>query len=248
VLVGTMGDQTSDDMKGRLLGIMEPTSEPVMSLDFNVRKSPGHFVDGKYKWPFGLMNLRAWSLPERPLLSEISNRKFGMASAQGIVALSDVEAKRVRALSWAEEDLLQPTASAKERMHRKHGVAKPTAPPPTTTRRGVMHMRRAQAYTYAMLVIGAQPTAFKIGWAFDFKQRARQFNRSSMPDLGGLRYRPHLFRLWDTARQAYAMEQRLLDQFVEQRHPENNEIVLRIEPRILEDIWKETVRKLIKGT
>jgi len=32
-LVGTMGDQTSDDMKGRLLGVMEPTTEPVMSLD-----------------------------------------------------------------------------------------------------------------------------------------------------------------------------------------------------------------------
>ena len=244
VLVGTMGDQTPDDMKGRLLGIIEPTSEPVSSLDFDVRKSPGHFVDGKYKWPLGLMTLRAWSLPDRPLLSEISNRKFGMDTAQGIVALNDTEAARVRALDRVEEDLLQPTASAQARMHGKHGAAKPTAPPPTTTRRGVMHMRRAPAYTYAMLVVGARPAAFKIGWAFDYKQRARQFNHLAMPDLGGLHYKPHLLHFWDTARQAYAMEQRLLDQFVEQRHSENNEIVFGIEQRVLEHIWRQAVSQM----
>jgi hypothetical protein len=237
VLVGTMGEQTPKEMKGRVLGIMEPSREPVMSLDFSVRARPADFVDGDYKWPVGLMNLRAWSLPERPKLTEISDRKFSMDSAQGIVPLTDSEAKRVEELAWSEEELLQPTAQAQERMARKHGAAKRTAPPPTTTRRGVMHMRRAPAYTYALRIVGAKFNTFKIGWAFDFKQRARQFNHASMPDLGGLEYVPFRFQLWDSARQAYVMEQALLAHFDSIRHFANNEIVQDVIDDDLDTAW-----------
>ncbi|PXW76134.1 hypothetical protein BZA02_11727 [Ruegeria sp. P4] len=237
VLVGTTGDQTPDEMRGRLLGVMEPSREPVMSLDFEVRARPGDFVDGEYKWPVGLMNLRAWSLPERPKLNQISERKFSMDSAQGIVPLTDDEAARVLALNWREETLMQPTAQAQARMAKKHGTAKRTAPPPTTTRRGVMHMRRAPAYTYAMQVAGARPSAFKIGWAFDFKQRARQFNHAALPALGGLEYKPFRFHLWDTARQAYAMEQALLAHLSDRLHRDNNEIVTGLSDDDLDAVW-----------
>ncbi|WP_306260996.1 GIY-YIG nuclease family protein [Pararhizobium sp. IMCC21322] len=237
VLVGTMGNQTPEVMRGRVLGIMKPSPEPVMSLDFKVKARPGDFVDGEYKWPVGLMNLRAWSLPERPKLTEISDRKFSMDAAQGIVPLADSEVARIEALEWSEEKLLQPTAQAQERMARKHGTAKRTAPPPSTTRSGVMHMRRAPAYTYAMRVVGAKTNAFKIGWAFDFKQRARQLNHASMPDLGGLKYAPFSFHLWDTARQAYAMEQALLLRFDCLRHFANNEIVQGLKDDDLTTAW-----------
>lgn len=237
VLVGTVGDQTPDDMKGRLLGVMEPSREPVMSLDFAVRARPGDFVDGEYKWPVGLMNLRAWSLPQRPKLNEVSDRRFSMDSAQGIVPLNEDETARVLALDWREEELLKPTAQAQARMAKKHGAAKRTAPPPTTTRRGVMHMRRAPAYTYAMKVVGARPSAFKVGWAFDFKQRARQFNHAAMPGLGGLEYKPFRFHLWDTARQAYAMEQALLVHLSDRLHADNREIVLGLTDDELDAAW-----------
>lgn len=241
VLVGTMGDQTPEDMKGRLLGVMEPSREPVMSLDFDVRARPGDFVDGEYKWPVGLMNLRAWSLPLRPKLIEVSDRKFGMDSAQGIVPLTDDEAARVLALDWRDEELLQPTAQAQARMAKRHGTVKRTAPPPTTTRRGVMHMRRAPAYTYAMRVADARPSAFKIGWAFDFKQRARQFNHSALPGLGGLEYQPFRFHLWDTARQAYAMEQALLAHLSDRLHPDNGEVVTGLSDDDMSACWNDAI-------
>lgn len=245
VLVGTMGAPTQDDMKGRLLGVMEPTTEPVMSLDFIVPRSSSDFVDGEYKWPFGLMNRRAWSLPDQPFLSQISDRKFGMDSAQGIVSLSSEEEQRVRALRWQEEALLEPTAQAQERMARKHGTSRRTAPPPTSTRRGIMHMRRAPAYTYAMRIEGSSQLAVKIGWAFDFKQRASQFNHASMPDLGGLEYIPVWYHLWDTARLAYHMEQRLLAHFGKYRHPANNEIIVGVPHKELDSAWQAGVmRKL----
>ncbi|SMH28014.1 GIY-YIG nuclease family protein [Mesorhizobium australicum] len=245
VLVGTMGDQTQDDMKGRLLGVMEPTDEPVMSLDFVEPRGSSDFVDGKYKWPFGLMNRRAWSLPDQPLLSGISERKFSMDSAQGIVPLTPEEEQRVRTLRWQEEKLLQLTAHAQERIAKKHGNAKRTAPPPTTRRTGVMHMRRAPAYTYAMRIRSADRLALKIGWAFDFRQRANQFNHSSMPDLGGLKYEPVWYHLWDTARLAYHMEQRLLLHFADHRHPANNEIITGVKEDELGRAWQNGVlRKL----
>lgn len=245
VLVGTMGDQTHDDMKGRLLGVMEPTDEPVMSLDFVEPRGSSDFVDGKYKWPFGVMNRRAWSLLDQPLLSEISDRTFSMDSAQGIVPLTPEEEQRVRALRWHEEELLQPTAHAQERMAKKHATAKRTAPPPTTKRTGIMHMRRAPAYTYAMQIRSANRLAFKIGWAFDFRQRADQLNHASMPSLGGLKYEPTWYHLWDTARLAYNMEQRLLQHFADNQHPANNEIIVGVKEDELGRAWQNGVlRKL----
>ncbi|MDX8355680.1 GIY-YIG nuclease family protein [Cognatiyoonia sp. IB215182] len=242
VLVGTEGDQTPDDMKGRLLGVMEPSRELVMSLDFDVRASPGDFVDSKYKWPLGLLNLCAWSLPQRPKLKkQISDRKFNMPAVRGVVPLNDNEAARVLALDWREEALMQPTAQAGARMAKRHGAAKRTAPPPTTKRRGVMHMRRAPAYTYAMRIVGARTSAFKIGWAFDFKQRARQFNHAAMPSLGGLEYKPFLYHLWDTARQAYAMEQALLAKLSDRVHGHNGEIVTDLSDEALEAAWRAAV-------
>lgn len=241
VLVGTMGEQTQDGMKGRLLGVMEPTSEPVMALDFPMPSDPSHYLAGEYKWPFGLMIRGAWSLPDQPLLSQISERKFSMASAQGIVPLTVEEEQKVRALRWHEGQLLQPTAQTLERMAKKHGISKRSAPPPTTRRTGIMHMRRAPAYTYAMEIRSARQLAFKIGWAFDFRQRRDQFNHASLPDLGGLEYVPAWYHLWDTAKQAYHMEQCLLLRLADHRHPANNEVIVGVRRQELEALWSAGV-------
>lgn len=244
VLVGTVGEQTPDEMKGRLLGVMEPSREPVMSLDFALPTRPDDFIDGEYKWPFGLLNLQAWTLPQRPKLTDLTDRTFSMDSAQGIVPLTDEEAKRIEALDWHEEELLQPSAQAQDRLARKHGRAKQASPPPSTTKRaGVMHMRRAPAYTYAMRLVGARRSAFKIGWAFDFKQRAQLFNQASMPLLGGIKYEPFLTQLSDTARMAYAMEQALLRHFAEKRHSHNHEILTGLSDAELQAAWAAAVQR-----
>ena len=98
---------------------------------------------------------------------------------------------------------MEPRIAARARLHRNR--QEPTAvfpPPPTTSRRGVMHMRASSAYTYALEIKGQAGVAYKIGWAFDFKQRARQFNQAALPALA-LNYKAELFELWDTARQAF---------------------------------------------
>ncbi|WP_420101223.1 hypothetical protein [Bosea sp. (in: a-proteobacteria)] len=241
LLVGTTTEPTQPAQRGRLLGVMEPTSEPVMSLDYDLQPSEQDFVDGEYKWPVGLMNRRAWSLPDGPSLSAITPRKFSMDSAQGIVPLTPEEEARVRALRWDEALLLKPTAQAQERIARKHGGAKRSPPPATTMRTGVMHMRRAAAYTYAMEIKGARRVAFKIGWSFDYKQRAVQFNHAAMPDLGGLEYAPFRVHLWDTARQAYHMEQRLLGRLEKHRSTSNHQIIVGVTAKEIDAVWIQGV-------
>lgn len=244
VTVGTKADPTAVDDQGRLLGIMEPTTEPVSSLDYDLQTRPQDFDEaGNYKWPFGLLNKNAWKIPERPPLSRIAPRRFEMDAVEGIVALTDEEAARVMALTREEIPLLLPSPNTQRRLEAKHGVSRRIAPPPSTTqRRGVMHMRKAPAETYAMEIVGAKPRSFKIGWAFDHAQRARQFNQVAMSEIGGLQYKPFLFQRWNTAREAYAMEQRLLAHFEAHRHPMNHEIVHGLSDQELQAAWLLGIR------
>jgi hypothetical protein len=99
-----------------------------------------------------------------------------------------------------------------------------------------MHMRRAPAYTYAMVIRGAGAASFKLGWAFDYRARQRTFNLAALPELGGVRYETRLQHLWDTAEQAFKMEQDLLRQFVAVQHPTNREVV-QIEESALQAAW-----------
>ncbi|OYW67110.1 MAG: hypothetical protein B7Z40_08730 [Bosea sp. 12-68-7] len=241
LLAGTTDAPTPPELRGRLLGVMEPTNEPVLSLDFDLRHAPGDFVDGEYKWPFGLMNRKAWSIPEGPLLAELIPRRFHMDAAQGIVPLTAAEEAQVRSLPWVDIVLLRLSAQAQDRMARKHGTARRASPLPTTKRSGIMHMRSEPAFTYALEIKGASQPAYKIGWAFDYKQRARQFNQAAMPDLGGLEYVPFRYHSWNTARLAFNMEQRLLAHFTKHRSRSNHEVIVGVSHRDIEAMWIQGV-------
>jgi hypothetical protein len=100
-----------------------------------------------------------------------------------------------------------------------------------------MHLRQAAAYTYVMSIEGAEKVAFKVGWAFDYAMRQQHFNQSSLPELEGLKYKICLHRLWDTARQAFTMEQAILRKFDVNRHRANREVIYGIPYQQLETAW-----------
>src|SRR5260370_28494699 len=146
-----------------------------------------------------------------------------MDAALGNVPLMEQEATAVTGLPREPVELLLPIR-ARARIEGEDTARRRAAPPPTTTRQGIMHLRGATAYTYLMAIEGAQVTAFKIGWAFEYSSRQRQFNQIIIPDISGLRYITRLHRLWDTARQAYTMEQAILQRFDRVRHRANREV------------------------
>lgn len=244
ILVGTQGEETLLNERGKILGMMEPTTEVVSSLDFELTRGPRDYNDvGEYKWPYGLLIRRAWRFLE-PLtyLSQISSRQFHMDAALGIVPLTPDEATGVMQLPKEDSPLLLPSRAA-ARIEGADAARRRGAPPPTTTRVGIMHLRRAPAFTYAMEIRGASEESYKIGWAFDFKARQRQFNLSAMPQLGGLRYQSKLYELWETAYDAYSMEQAILRRFDEIRHPSNREVLHALKYDDLQAAWLSYMRR-----
>jgi hypothetical protein len=238
VIVGTMGQETLPEEHGMILGLMEPTTTVVSSLDYDLARGPRDYDEaGNYRWPFGLELLRAWRFSEpRTALTEISRRRFNMDSAQGVVPLLADEVGAILLLPREPVSLLRP-ARTEARVSGLEAARRRGAPPPSTQRTGVMHMRRAPAFTYAMIVEGASTPSFKIGWAFDWKQRERHFNQAAMPDLGGVRYRTMLHELWDTAKDAFLMEQALLRTFDVLRHPHNREVVSSVAADTVQKQW-----------
>jgi hypothetical protein len=94
-----------------------------------------------------------------------------------------------------------------------------------------------------MQIEGADVPSFKIGWAFDFEHRQRQFNQAAMPEIGGLSYKTCLSKLWPTAKKAYAVEQYLLEKkFKSKRHPRNQEIVSGLSFEELKAVWDECIK------
>jgi hypothetical protein len=242
VLVGTREEPTPEEDRGRLLGMMEPTTEPVMSLDFPLTVSDTDFTEsGEYKWPYGLLNRQAWRFVEPPLLEEVSQRRFTMDSALGIVPLTDEESTRVLDLR-RESVALSSSIRVLARIEGEDVARRRGAPVPTTTRAGIMHIRRAPAYTYAMAIEGAS-NAFKIGWALDYKARMQQFNLSSLPELGGLRYRVRMKELWNTAQHAFHMEQYLLRSFDSFRHRGNREVICPVRFEELQRVWTDYLQR-----
>lgn len=161
-----------------------------------------------------------------------------MDSAQGIVRLEPDEADSILALPRAEVGLLSAIAS-RARVEGADAARRKAAPAPTTKRTGIMHMRRAPAFTYAMQIEGAKQSAIKIGWAFDWLQRERTFNHAAMPAIGGLRYNTKLHQLFNTARDAFRMEQWLLRRFANRLHANNIEIVTPLTLTELQSAWTD---------
>lgn len=242
VIVGTQEVPTAPEDQGRLLALMEVTHQTVSSLDFYVLADiEPHFLDenGNYRWPFGLQVNRAWQFDDpKPLLTDVSTRRFGRLGVLGITELTGDEADRIMKLPRHEIPVRGLTG---QRAGAGAGKAGRSGPPPSTTRAGVTHLRQASAYTYAMRIDGANEPAFKIGWAFDVKLRAAQFNRASLPGLGGLKYTPDLDQYWPTAREAFRMEQALLREFANLCQLDNSEVVGPLTLNELERIWRSYI-------
>jgi hypothetical protein len=241
VLVGTLGEETPEPQRGCILGLMEPTTEPVNSLDFDIPTRPLNFVDGRYLWPYALHNRKAWRFLE-PLtkIKELSQQRFRMDSASGIVAIDDELARRIEALPHEEIELLPRSIVSQRRFEGPEIARRRNSPPPTTQRAGIMHLRREPAYTYAFRIEGASSTHFKIGWAFDHAVRNRQFNRVALPEIGGLRYSFARHQLWATARQAYSMEQAVLRPLHARRHAGNHEVI-EVKEEELQYVWTDAL-------
>jgi hypothetical protein len=221
--------------------LMEPTTEVVSSLDFPLPERSDLYRNGVFRWPYALLNRHAWRFTEpRRLFTDFSSRSFAMDSAAGIVALEPDEADSILALP-KEEVPLQESIRSLTRVEGEASARRKSSPPPSTKRTGIMQMRRAPAHTYLMELEGGTQKAFKVGWAFEYRMREREFNKVALHELGGIRYRTKLYEFWGTAREAYQMEQAILNAFDQHRHPQNHEVICDVAFEKVWEIWRDQV-------
>lgn len=242
ILVGTSNDKTALADKNKILGMMEVTRDTVSSLDYNLPRGPQDLKNGEYRWPFGLTIRRAWEFTEpRTRLDQISDRSFHNLSAMTVVPLTVEETAKVLKLPRIECGVLE-SIRAIARTEGYDEARRRGAPPPTTKRTGIMHFRRAPAFTYAMEITGPNvERAFKIGWSFDYKVRARQFNLYSLPGLGGLRYTPILHEFWPKAFDAYLMERTILEALDAYSFRANREVLSSLTRDELDRVWQASM-------
>jgi len=152
ILVGTRGEETPAPDRNRVLGMMEPSTVEVATSDFIVPDRADRRLfreDGAYRWPYGLLNHRAWQFAPGLFLDAVAPREanpFGTAAAAGIVPLTAEEEARVLAHPYHEISLLR-SISTDRKLYGEDEARKRNAPPPTEgARRGIMQMRSGAAY------------------------------------------------------------------------------------------------------
>jgi hypothetical protein len=249
-----MGEETAPEDRNRIMGMMEPSTEPVASTDFIIPDQTNRRFfreDGGFRWPYGLLNYRAWEFAPGLFLADVAPREgnpFGSAAAAGIVPLTAEEESRVLVHAHFEVPLLT-SLRTDSRLFGEDEARRRNAPPPAEgVRRGIMHMRQGMAHVYWFrLAADNQIVGHKIGWAFDYRQRLRQFRAVSMSALGGLQYQAHRFQSLESARLAFKVEQGILRTFDQHRHRSNREVLTGLDTSQIEQVWDRHITDVMFG-
>lgn len=251
IIAGTTGEETAEPDRGLVLGILEPSREPVAAIDFIDKDYvPEHQLDsdGHYRWPYGLLTRRAWKLVDRPPLRDLLRQhRNNREGASGLCLLTDEEAALVGRLRKEEIGLKQPLYSTMVRLYGEEEARRKYSPPPSNERAGSTSLGEGPAATYAMELVGASKMAFKIGRAKNWQARAKTFNQHAIPSLGGIKYKPILHHEWPCAQKAHDMEQELLSLLDDFRLSENHEVVVGITLQRLESAWRAALERVLRG-
>ncbi len=213
LLIGTMGQNTPESDRGRILGFYEFTSIPVLTRDV---VSPDTLQEHGDKWPFALLAVKAWRLDQPPIFKEVlpalNARMPGMALASGFDRLTPEEEAAVRSFGYTQE--VVPMSQAAEEAASKTELlgwlkSAQRGPVPAVGSNYEVTRDPQEAKTY-LLKLSSKPI-MKIGWAIDPTARAIGLSEPLVPALTGDEWVVVLTQNWPDERLAYLMEQAFLD-------------------------------------
>jgi hypothetical protein len=197
--MGTMGDETAEPERGRLLGLHEMATRPVPTEDMVAPdRWANHLAEngGQPKWPFGLPIISAERFLSPPLraylLPRLHDENLHRKLASNYELLTPKEAARV--LAQVREPVPEIWASAKASFVT-HLLQRPHSGPPPTKGVRVLSARSGPAATYCFRLQGsalgqvarhiAPSTSkleiFKVGFSNDPVRRLRELN-AYLPD------------------------------------------------------------------
>lgn len=222
--MGTMGEETVEAERGRLLGLHTLGTRPVATEEL---VEPGlwasHIADngGSPKWPYGLPIIAAQRFTAPPLrarlLPRLHEENLHRKLAANFELLTDDEVAAV--LACGRESVSELWSSPKGSFVSHVLPGRPTGPPPVPGER-LLSARSGPAATYCFRLNGQALAAvargilgwpsdlviYKVGFSNDPSRRLRELN-AYLPDEGMLGW-THAWAQWHRDEiNAWAMEQ-----------------------------------------
>ena len=217
--VGTLGEETHPDHRGKLIGLAEFGRKRLHSRE---ALTPEMFAaapkgpSGDIRWPHAVVMTRAWKFTDVPLpmMKEVVGRQLPRHASSSAVLLDEAEQGRVLALAREELDVAftRTVWDEREAVAAAVGPDGTMGPVPASFTTAMVRDAFREASTYAFR-FGSKPV-WKIGWAHNPAARLDELNKHVPSEvLDGQRWGGGWTQKWASAEQAYAMERRILDSF-----------------------------------
>jgi hypothetical protein len=241
LFIGTEGEETEPDDRGRLLGLAEFGRNEIESadvLDVATLRPDAFDENGQLRWAKALPMVRAWRLLTRPRVTEVLQRQLPYGATVRALLLDVTDTAAVLALP--REEVLIPGVPALSRLRDLNDALKSsgptTGPRPTSWTGSVQRDAETEAWTYAFRF--GSKDIWKIGYAKDVAARLTEVNRHVPEEVIGEGWRLVLQHRWNTEAKAYEMEQRVLKAL---RTPASMFERVRCTRRQLESAWSASL-------
>ncbi|MBG7616138.1 hypothetical protein IWC96_12745 [Brevundimonas sp. BAL450] len=215
--VGTQGEPTVEESRGRALGLIEFVRSPMNAEDLippGTELPDRLFENGVFKWPHAVPAARAWLFPDKPRIRDVIGRQLTSAAITGTDKLSSDEVARILELEIEEVDLPPSAAALKQqRLHSAKPKLDATSPgqpgPPPSEWSALVAREDGPTATYLMRF--GKSTCWKIGISQNVLLRRQALNFSVPSEvLDGECWEVVLTHTWPNGAPAYQMEQILL--------------------------------------
>jgi hypothetical protein len=234
--VGTKGEPTPREERGRVLGVFRASDLEVNTQDYDLPRNPNPKFDGVLRFPYALHPRKVWEIEKEDayfshLVGPLTPRHHLQAQSQ-LVELDAEIAKPLIELSRREVAPLEPStglgrglvARKKSKLAPKHegsfsGSFKD---------HGVWYV-----YILSLEDQRRRTLAVKVGYSSDPQARVNAMNSPMAVEVTGLRWRLHGDLPTDTEDVARTVEQALLMNHRQKRLESNGEVLAGVDPTLL---------------
>jgi hypothetical protein len=213
ILVGTTGEPTLEEDRGRLLGMAEFSPIPIDASSILDPAARDYFElgrDGTPNWPKALPIVRAWAFEPKLKLIDVLKEQLTFEATVRAVRLEEDDANTVLALPKVEVRLPRiPFLERLRAMTDALQASQPTTGPVPNAWTGIVTKTAAQeAWTYVMRF--GRRNVWKIGHTQDLACRLAEINQHVPHEELGERWAIVMHQHWESSFEAYEMEQCVL--------------------------------------
>lgn len=241
LIAGTKGESTSESQRGRLLGMVklgrnQVDSEAVLgAIDVEIEHKDRD-LEGRYRWPFGLPMLEAYTFDGWPYISDVFGHGLAgtvwASTARNIELAKDVPDNIVEIIDQLpitecsihsipefEEEVIRQQL---ERVRREYRGA--TGPGPTSERGGST-IKKGWPVTYILSLEGLKRrNVVKVGYTNNIERRIKELNSGLLTPISGLKWVVSIAQPHNSGLAAYACEQMVHEKLVQYLVPGEREI------------------------